>query len=303
MLACSRGRSLTSGLLRANSSGRRFSIPHLSRGHQNFITHKNHCTRSARKKKQTYYQALDQFSSKTMLPRKKAIGENISSRDKSTFLLNALINLNDSREAVYGTLDGWVAWERSFPLVSLKRILITLEKEEQWHRVVQVIKWMLSKGQGRTMGTYEQLIRALEKDHRAEEAHRIWLKKIGSDIHSVPWRVCDLMVSIYYRNNMLERLIKLFKALESFDRKSPSKSIVQKVADAYEMMGSSEEKNRVLEKYSSLFSEAAAAGHPRKPRRAVKKPVMERKNGKNSIKYMPLNIKFSVHGGEGAFAE
>lgn len=50
-----------------------------------------------------------------------------------------LINLNDSREAVYGTLDGWVAWEKSFPLVSLKRILITLEKEEQWHRVVQVL--------------------------------------------------------------------------------------------------------------------------------------------------------------------
>ncbi|CAA7398279.1 unnamed protein product [Spirodela intermedia] len=201
-----------------------------------------------------------------------------------TFLLALLqlINLNDSREAVYGTLDGWVAWERSFPLVSLKRILITLEKEEQWHRVVQVIKWMLSKGQGRTMGTYEQLIRALEKDHRAEEAHRIWLKKIGSDIHSVPWRVCDLMVSIYYRNNMLERLIKLFKALESFDRKSPSKSIVQKVADAYEMMGSSEEKNRVLEKYSSLFSEAAAAGHPRKPRRAVKKPICRRPTSASS---------------------
>lgn len=164
------------------------------------------------------------------------------------FPLMQLINLNDSREAVYGTLDGWVAWEKSFPLVSLKRILITLEKEEQWHRVVQVlhtisinspllgleylvlilssffwslffffssfcscqiIKWMLSKGQGRTMGTYEQLIRALEKDHRAEEAHRIWLKKIGSDLHSVPWRVCDLMVSIYYRNNMLERLVKV----------------------------------------------------------------------------------------------
>lgn len=59
------------------------------------------------------------------------------------------------------------------------------------------------------MGTYEQLIRALEKDNRAEEAHRIWMKKISHDLHSVPWRFCDLMISIYYRNNMLERLVKV----------------------------------------------------------------------------------------------
>lgn len=69
-------------------------------------------------------------------------------------------------------------------------------------------------------------------------------------------------------------VFQLFKALESFDRKPPSKSIVQKVADAYEMLGLSEEKNRVLEKYGSLLSETPAAGRPRRqPRRAVKKPV------------------------------
>lgn len=49
-----------------------------------------------------------------------------------------LMDLNDSKEAVYGTLDAWVAWERNFPLVSLKRALLVLQKEEQWHRIVQV---------------------------------------------------------------------------------------------------------------------------------------------------------------------
>lgn len=68
---------------------------------------------------------------------------------------------------------------------------------------------MLSKGQGTTMGTYAQLIRALEKDNRAEEAHKIWVKKIGYDLHSVPWQFCDVMLSIHYRNNMLERLVKV----------------------------------------------------------------------------------------------
>lgn len=44
----------------------------------------------------------------------------------------------DSKEAVYGALDAWVAWEQKFPIVSLKRALLALEKEEEWHKVVQV---------------------------------------------------------------------------------------------------------------------------------------------------------------------
>lgn len=49
-----------------------------------------------------------------------------------------LLNLDDSKEAVYGTLDSWVAWEQDFPIAALKNVLITLEKEQQWHRIVQV---------------------------------------------------------------------------------------------------------------------------------------------------------------------
>lgn len=68
---------------------------------------------------------------------------------------------------------------------------------------------MLSKGQGNTLGSYQQLIRALDMDHRAEEAHRIWMKKIGNNLHSVPWQACHLMISVYHRNNMLDRLVKV----------------------------------------------------------------------------------------------
>ncbi|KAJ4829590.1 hypothetical protein Tsubulata_038396 [Turnera subulata] len=141
--------------------------------------------------------------------RRHRIGDNVSRKDKVGFLLSTLADTKDSKEAVYGVLDAWVAWEQTFPIVSIKRALVALEKEQQWHRVVQVIKWMLSKGQGATMGTYGQLIRALEMDHRAEEAHSIWQKKIGRDLHSVPWQLCRQMISIYYRNNMLENLVKV----------------------------------------------------------------------------------------------
>lgn len=200
-------------------------------------------------------QSMDGFSKSTRTIQSGQIGENVSKKDKMKFLVNTLSDLKDSKEAVYSALDAWVAWEQKFPLVSLKRALLALEKDEQWHRVIQVLKWMLSKGQGTTIGTYQQLIRALDKDRRAEEAHELWEKKIGHDLHSVPWSFCSLMVSIYYRNNMLERLVKLFKGLEAFDRKPPDTCIVQKVADAYEMLGLLDEKKRVLEKYNYLFME------------------------------------------------
>ncbi|XP_021301149.1 pentatricopeptide repeat-containing protein At4g18975, chloroplastic isoform X2 [Herrania umbratica] len=183
---------------------------------------------------------------------KHPIGQNVSRKDKIKFLVTTLLDLKDSKEAVYGSLDAWVAWEQNFPIGPLKNVILALEKEHQWHRVVQVIKWMLSKGQGNTMGTYVQLIRALDMDNRADEAHQFWLKKVSADLHSVPWQLCRQMISVYYRNNMLENLVKLFKGLEAFDRKPPEKSIVQRVADAYEMLGLLEEKERVLEKYKDI---------------------------------------------------
>ncbi|KAL3507695.1 hypothetical protein ACH5RR_033077 [Cinchona calisaya] len=194
------------------------------------------------------------------------IGENISRKDKIKFLVSTLLDLKDSKEAVYGALDAWVAWEKNFPIAQLKNVLINLEKEQQWHKIIQVIKWMLSKGQGNTMGTYKQLIQALDMDHRAQEAHEFWRRKIGSDLHSVPWELCKVMISVYYRNNMLQDFVKLFKGLEAFDRKPPEKSIVRKVADAYEMLGLLEDKERVLVKYEELFTDKLreSSAHRRK---------------------------------------
>ncbi|MED6146054.1 hypothetical protein PIB30_030971 [Stylosanthes scabra] len=66
------------------------------------------------------------------------IGRNVSRKDKNEYLLSTLLDLNDTKEAVYGALDAWVAWEQNFPIASLKLILNALEKQHQWHRVVQV---------------------------------------------------------------------------------------------------------------------------------------------------------------------
>ncbi|GJY60386.1 hypothetical protein Tco_0461043 [Tanacetum coccineum] len=120
------------------------------------------------------------------------------------------MDLENSKESVYGALDAWVAWEQDFPIGPLRRALIALEKEHQWHRIIHVIKWMLSIGQGTTLGTYGQLVRALDMDHRVEEAHEVWVKKLAVDLHS---------------------------GLEAFARKPRDKKIVKKVGDAYEVLG------------------------------------------------------------------
>ncbi|XP_031107801.1 pentatricopeptide repeat-containing protein At4g18975, chloroplastic [Ipomoea triloba] len=212
------------------------------------------------------YEVSPKFSGKdSEVEMKRQIGANVSRKDKISFLVKTLLDLKDSKEGIYNALDAWVAWEQNFPIASVKQVILKLEKEHQWHRVIQVIKWMLSKGQGNTRGTYGQLIQALDMDHRAKEAREIWRKKLGYDLHSVPWSLCSLIISIYYRNDMLEDLVKLFKGLEAYGRIPPEKSIVQRVADAYETLGLSKDKECLLEKYKDLFTETQG-GKPKKYR-------------------------------------
>jgi hypothetical protein len=54
-----------------------------------------------------------------------------------------LRDIDDNKEAIYGALDAWVAWEQNFPIGSLRNILLCLEKEQQWHRIVQVCMYHL----------------------------------------------------------------------------------------------------------------------------------------------------------------
>ncbi|KAK1273886.1 hypothetical protein QJS04_geneDACA013300 [Acorus gramineus] len=80
------------------------------------------------------------------------------------------------------------------------------------------------------MGTYRQLILALEKDHRDEEAHKI---------------------------SVFVQFGKLFRDIESYDRRPTDKLTVQKVADAYELLGLPEDRKRILDKYDYLFNESS----------------------------------------------
>src|SRR3989442_1038522 len=76
-----------------------------------------------------------------------------------------------------------------------------------------MIKWMLSKGQGRTHGTYFTLLNALAEDGRLEEAEELWTKLFTENLESTPRMFFDKMVSIYYKRDMDEKLFEVFLAL------------------------------------------------------------------------------------------
>ncbi|KAJ6724810.1 hypothetical protein OIU85_022701 [Salix viminalis] len=81
--------------------------------------------------------------------------DSAGSGQKALNLVRIVSELPNEKEAVYGALDKWTAWETEFPLIAAAKALKILRQRRQWTRVIQVAKWMLSKGQGATLGTYD----------------------------------------------------------------------------------------------------------------------------------------------------
>jgi hypothetical protein len=46
--------------------------------------------------------------------------------------------LPNEKEAVYGALDKWIAWETEFPLVAAAKALRILRNRRQWKLVIKV---------------------------------------------------------------------------------------------------------------------------------------------------------------------
>jgi pentatricopeptide repeat protein len=72
-----------------------------------------------------------------------------------------------------------------------------------------VTKWMLSKGQGRTMGSYFTLLNALAEDGRLDEAEELWTKLFMDNLESTPRVFFDKMISIYHKRGMHEKMFEV----------------------------------------------------------------------------------------------
>lgn len=172
----------------------------------------------------------------------------IGTISKSQKLVDCIKGLSNVKEEVYGALDSFVAWELEFPLIVVKKALKTLEIQKEWKRMIQVIKWMLSKGQGKTMGTYYTLLNALAEDGRIEEAEELWTKIFSENLESVPRVFYIKMISIYYARGMNEKLFEIFADMEELGIR-PDQSIVNMVGDVFQNLGMQDKYAKLHKKY------------------------------------------------------
>ncbi|KAK8656086.1 hypothetical protein V6N13_108645 [Hibiscus sabdariffa] len=142
-------------------------------------------------------------------PRVWKLRKRIGTVSKSAKLVACVKQLSIVKEEVYGALDSFIAWELEFLLFMVKKALKILQNEQEWKRIIQVIKWMISKGQGRTMGTYFTLLNALAEDERLEEAEELWAKLFSGNLESTPRIFFDKMMSVYYHKDMHEKMFEI----------------------------------------------------------------------------------------------
>ncbi|XP_058763370.1 pentatricopeptide repeat-containing protein At4g21190-like [Vicia villosa] len=181
-------------------------------------------------------------------PRVWKTNKKIGTISKAAKLVQSIKELSNVKEEVYGALDTYVAWELEFPLITVKKAVKTLEYEKEWKRIIQVTKWMLSKGQGKTMGSYYTLINALAEDDRLDEAEELWTKLLMQYTESLPRRFFDKMISIYNKRRMHDKMFEVFADMEELSVK-PSSSVVSMVGDVFKELGMMEKYEKLHKKY------------------------------------------------------
>ncbi|KAF3432925.1 hypothetical protein FNV43_RR24027 [Rhamnella rubrinervis] len=177
-------------------------------------------------------------------PRVWKTNKRIGTISKSSKLVECVKGLSNVKEEVYGALDSFIAWELEFPLITVKKALRTLEDQKEWKRIIQLTKWMLSKGQGRTMGSYFTLLNALAEDGRLEEAEELWNKLFSENLESMPRMFFNKMISIYYHRRMHDKIFEIFADMEELGIR-PNVAIVSMLGNVFQELG-------MLDKYKKL---------------------------------------------------
>lgn len=178
--------------------------------------------------------------------------DSAGSGQKALNLVRIVSELPNEKQAVYGALDKWTAWETEFPLIAAAKALRILRKRGQWLRVIQVAKWMLSKGQGATMGTYDTLLLAFDKDHRADEAESLWNMILHTHTRSISKRLFSRMISLYDHHDMPDKIIEVFADMEELHVR-PDEDTVRRIASAFQRVGQDDKQKLVLKKYLSKW--------------------------------------------------
>lgn len=178
--------------------------------------------------------------------------DSAGSGQKALNLVRIVSKLPNEKEAIYGELDKWTAWETEFPVIAAAKALEILRRRSQWLRIIQVSKWLLSKGQVLTMGTYDTLLLAFERDGRMNEAEELWSMIIQRHTRSVSKRLFSRMISLYDHYRLPEKVVEVFADMEELGVR-PDADTVKRVAAAFGKLGESEKQKLVLKKYQNKW--------------------------------------------------
>ncbi|XP_022139303.1 pentatricopeptide repeat-containing protein At4g18975, chloroplastic isoform X2 [Momordica charantia] len=205
----------------------------------------------------SHNQAVQPFTSSPTIERRivKKVGkeahhlwkkrDSAGSGQKALNLVRIVSQCPNEKEAVYGALNKWIAWETEFPLIAAAKALRILRKRSQWKRVIQVAKWMLSKGQGATMGTYDSLLLAFDMDKRVDEAESLWNMILHTHTRSISKQLFSRMISLYDHHDLQD---KIFADMEELGVK-PDEDTVRRVARAFQKLGQEENRKMVHKRY------------------------------------------------------
>lgn len=175
--------------------------------------------------------------------------DSAGSGQKALNLVRIVTKLPNEKDAIYGALDKWSAWETEFPLIAAAKALGIMKKRKQWLHIIQVTMWLLSKGQCMTMGTYDTLLLAFDMEGRIEEAESIWNNLIlHTNTRSVSKRLFARMMAMYDHHHMPEKLLDVFADMEELGVK-PDEDSVRRIGKAFMLLGEIDKQKQVQKRY------------------------------------------------------
>ncbi|KAL5198543.1 hypothetical protein ABZP36_002055 [Zizania latifolia] len=174
--------------------------------------------------------------------------DSAGSGKKALRLVNTVSKLPNEKEAVYGALDRWTAFEPEFPIIAAAKALEMLKRRRQWLRIIQVAKWLMSKGQALTWTTYDTLLLALFMDGRIDEAESIWNNIIQTHTRSVPKKLFSRMILIYDIHDCSDKVLEVYADMEELGV-HPDEDTTRRIGRAFVALGQEDKEKLVLEKH------------------------------------------------------
>ncbi|CAI5492713.1 unnamed protein product [Closterium sp. Naga37s-1] len=179
----------------------------------------------------------------------------------SSLLFTLIRDVPDSKEDVYRALDAWAAFQLDFPLLAVKRALRMMQQEGQWKRILQVCKWMLARGQGRTFGTYDLMMEAMAATGRHAELDGTWERIMGRHLDTVPRATFARVMSLYMQQGRPLKVLEVYGSMIELGV-NLDEGMVMQVHRALINIGAEQRAEALLQEHQSVLTPPVGKATP-----------------------------------------